>query len=344
MNAEGGTGPHHAVTVCRSKSIWGPYENNFCNPIITHRHLGKDYPVKYVGHADLVETVHGDWYMVMLAVRPENGFTTMGRETFLAEVIWEDDWPVVNPGKGILTEQLEVKLNEWNPLEDQNSYTYKNGRKELLIDKQNHYDFANMDQLGDEWLTLRNADEGQFELIKGKGLVLHGNEHTLKEQENEAYIGIRQRHHKCRMEAVLDLSDVQENDVTGVALLQSNEYHARVELSKKAEMSEGTYSLQARVIICKQSEDEIISEDYFTINVLEQKVTLGLEIANLQLNCKLQIGDETTVLAEKIDIHALSTEVAGGFVGETLGVYVSAKQGEKKSSVCIKEFSYEEIA
>lgn len=344
MNAEGGTGPHHAVTVCRSKSIWGPYENNFCNPIITHRHLGKDYPVKYVGHADLVETVHGDWYMVMLAVRPENGFTTMGRETFLAEVIWEDDWPVVNPGKGILTEQLEVKLNEWNPLEDQNSYTYKNGRKELLIDKQNHYDFANMDQLGDEWLTLRNADEGQFELIKGKGLVLHGNEHTLKEQENEAYIGIRQRHHKCRMEAVLDLSDVQENDVTGVALLQSNEYHARVELSKKAEMSEGTYSLQARVIICKQSEDEIISEDYFTINVLEQKVTLGLEIANLQLNCKLQIGDETTVLAEKIDIHALSTEVAGGFVGETLGVYVSAKQREKKSSVCIKEFSYEEIA
>ena len=79
--------------------------------------------MKYVGHADLVETVHGDWYMVMLAVRPENGFTTMGRETFLAEVIWEDDWPVVNPGKGLLTEQLEVKLNEWNPLEDQNSYT-----------------------------------------------------------------------------------------------------------------------------------------------------------------------------------------------------------------------------
>ena len=69
-----------------------------------------------------------------------------------------------------------------------------------------------------------------------------------------------------------------------------------------------------------------------------------MEIANLQLNCKLQIGDETTVLAEKIDIHALSTEVAGGFVGETLGVYVSAKQREKKSSVCIKEFSYEEIA
>ena len=56
MHAEGGTGPDHAVTVCRSKNIWGPYENNFCNPILTHRHLGRDYPVKYVGHADLIET------------------------------------------------------------------------------------------------------------------------------------------------------------------------------------------------------------------------------------------------------------------------------------------------
>ena len=29
------------------------------------------------------------------------GYTTMGRETFLAEVTWEDDWPVVNPGNEI---------------------------------------------------------------------------------------------------------------------------------------------------------------------------------------------------------------------------------------------------
>lgn len=31
----------------------------------------------------------------MLAVRPLEGYTTMGRETFLAKVIWENGWPVV---------------------------------------------------------------------------------------------------------------------------------------------------------------------------------------------------------------------------------------------------------
>ena len=274
--------------------------------------------------------------MVMLAVRPENGYTTMGRETFLAEVIWEDDWPVVNPGKGILAEKQEVNLDEWNPLEDPDSYTCKNGRKELLIDTRNCYDFTQMDKLGDEWLTLRNAAEGQFVLEKGKGLVLYGNEYTLKEQENESYIGIRQRHHKCRMEAVLDLSDVQQNDVTGVTVLQSNEYHVRVELTKKSQDS-----LQVSVILCKQGKDEVISEHSFALKEAQQQVTLGLEIANLHLTCKAQLGDTTTVLAEGIDICALSTEVAGGFVGETLGVYLSVNQKEKASAVCVKKLIYE---
>ena len=104
MHAEGGTGPDHAVTVCRSKNVYGPYENNFCNPILTHRHLGRKYPICYVGHADLVKTINDEWYMVMLAVRPLEGYTTMGRETFLARVEWENDWPVVNPGVGRLTD------------------------------------------------------------------------------------------------------------------------------------------------------------------------------------------------------------------------------------------------
>lgn len=113
MHAEGGTGPDHAVTVCRSKNVYGPYENNFCNPILTHRHLGRKYPICYVGHADLVKTINDEWYMVMLAVRPLEGYTTMGRETFLARVEWENDWPVVNPGVGRLTDTVEINLPKW---------------------------------------------------------------------------------------------------------------------------------------------------------------------------------------------------------------------------------------
>lgn len=43
--AEAGTEHNHAVTIARSKSITGPYTGNPRNPILTHRHLGYDYPI-----------------------------------------------------------------------------------------------------------------------------------------------------------------------------------------------------------------------------------------------------------------------------------------------------------
>ncbi|MBR2294279.1 MAG: hypothetical protein IJ869_00765 [Clostridiales bacterium] len=46
--------------------------------------------MKYVGHGDLMKTFRGEWFMTMLAVRPLNRFTTMGRETFLAKVVCEE--------------------------------------------------------------------------------------------------------------------------------------------------------------------------------------------------------------------------------------------------------------
>ncbi len=39
--------------------------------------------------------------MVCLAMRPYGGyFYNLGRETFLAPVRWEEDWPIVSPGSG----------------------------------------------------------------------------------------------------------------------------------------------------------------------------------------------------------------------------------------------------
>ncbi len=60
MIAEGGTDYHHAVTIARSREITGPYEANPGNPILTHRHLGIDYPIVGTGHADLIETQTGN--------------------------------------------------------------------------------------------------------------------------------------------------------------------------------------------------------------------------------------------------------------------------------------------
>ncbi len=95
--AEGGTERTHAVTVARSKSLYGPWEPAPHNPILTHR--GIEHPVQNTGHGDLVETPDGEWAMVYLGARPRGvtaGFYVNGRETFLAGISWVDGWPVVD--------------------------------------------------------------------------------------------------------------------------------------------------------------------------------------------------------------------------------------------------------
>ncbi|MBR2288213.1 MAG: family 43 glycosylhydrolase [Clostridia bacterium] len=101
MIAEGGTEFFHSETIARSEKITGKYRGYRGNPILTHRHLGQLYPISNTGHADLVQTQNGEWYMVLLASRPYGGYhLTLGRETFITPVDWSGDWPVVNPGVG----------------------------------------------------------------------------------------------------------------------------------------------------------------------------------------------------------------------------------------------------
>ncbi|WP_157601941.1 glycoside hydrolase family 43 protein, partial [Promicromonospora kroppenstedtii] len=109
LAAEGGTEFHHAISVARSDSVTGPYVGNRANPVLTHRHLGRDVDVVGVGHADLVEAPDGSWWAVLLGMRPYGGYHyNLGRETFLVPVTWEDGWPVFAPGQGRVPMVVEV--------------------------------------------------------------------------------------------------------------------------------------------------------------------------------------------------------------------------------------------
>lgn len=101
MIAEGGTEHYHAVMIARSKELFGFYEGNPANPVMTHRHMGFTSPIINVGHADLVELPDGSWYAVMLASRLIEGkCKNLGRETFICPVVWERDWPLFSPETG----------------------------------------------------------------------------------------------------------------------------------------------------------------------------------------------------------------------------------------------------
>ena len=110
MTAEGGTGYWHAMTICRSKSIFGPYEVHPQNPIISSKNSPSNYLQK-TGHGDFVETQNGEWYAVYLTSRPitERGCCTLGRETGIEKIEWkEDGWPYLACGGNVARAKVEA--------------------------------------------------------------------------------------------------------------------------------------------------------------------------------------------------------------------------------------------
>ena len=107
MVAEGGTFTNHCVMMARCRTVDGDYEICPRNPIVTHRHLSLEHEISVTGHADIVQTQKGEWWMVLLAVRPyQNAHFNLGRETFMIPVIWDSDgWLRVDNSNGLVNKE-----------------------------------------------------------------------------------------------------------------------------------------------------------------------------------------------------------------------------------------------
>lgn len=146
--SEGGTEIAHSITIARSRYIDGPYLGNPANPILTHAcQAAENNPIQGTGHADLVEGADGSWWMVCLAYRVMPGsHHTLGRETFLAPVRWDENaWPVVN-GNGVI--QLDMNVPTL-PLQ-------------AAKEKPETITFENK-KLSPEWMYLQNPDMQNYE-------------------------------------------------------------------------------------------------------------------------------------------------------------------------------------
>ncbi|WP_134681085.1 glycoside hydrolase family 43 protein [Paracoccus ravus] len=90
LTAEGGTEYNHAVTIARSRDLLGPYETDPKKHMLTSKDA-PDAALQRAGHADIVETQNGEFYMVHLCSRPLPGLkrSVCGRETAIQKLIWE---------------------------------------------------------------------------------------------------------------------------------------------------------------------------------------------------------------------------------------------------------------
>jgi xylan 1,4-beta-xylosidase len=108
LTAEGGTGWGHAVTLARSRELTGNYELHPNVHVLTSRDR-PDVELQRVGHADLVETPAGETYMVHLCGRPlrNRGRCTLGRETAIQKMKWQDGWLWTVDGRGLACSEVD---------------------------------------------------------------------------------------------------------------------------------------------------------------------------------------------------------------------------------------------
>ena len=110
--AEGGTEHGHHVNILRSKSLFGPYESNPSNPILSHFNMKmQNSNIQGLGHADLVQAPDESWWMICLGYRTSGYLQhVMGRETMLAPVKWEKVDSTRSTGSG----QLACSQHGWH--------------------------------------------------------------------------------------------------------------------------------------------------------------------------------------------------------------------------------------
>ena len=300
LHAEGGTGPEHSISVARSKELFKWFEGCPRNPVFTHRNLGMDYPVIYAGHGDLVDDGNGNWYIIMLASRPCKRHSSMGRESFLARVTWENGWPVINAGIGKLCESMELPFDE---------YRFANE-----ISHHDHLHFYD-NKLDDRLLGIHTRNESQYSLNARKGFLrLFAGKGKIEDKTNASYLGIRQKDYCFEASTGLEFTP-SANECAGLVYYQNHENHLRMEIKKKDD-NKAFY-----VVEHIHGKDNVLA---VTEIGQEGFAEIVLRAENQTASVWIKTGSEKVLAAGNINLLPYTTEEAGGFVGCTIGMYASA--------------------
>jgi alpha-N-arabinofuranosidase len=288
--AEGGTGPQHSQVIFRGKNVDGPFTPWENNPILTQRDLSADKPgaVTCTGHADLVIGPDNNWWAVFLGVRPyQEKFSPMGRETFLLPVKWTDDgWPIILP-KG---ERVPLTMKSPNAVSLQAS------------------------RIVPFWIMLRTPKTNWWSVDSNAGkLKLIPQAEQLSGRGNPSYLARRIQH--ARFTASTALAVPGEPGVSaGLAVFQGELFNYFVGVRRET---------NGVSIFLEQSRGQ--SQQVIKAVSLKKAVNLKLRVTANDAKCAFEYAADNgpwEVLAADLDATLLTTDVAGGFVGATVGPYV----------------------
>ena len=330
--AEGGTEHNHAVTVSRSRTLHGSFIQCPANPVLTHRHLGRNYPICNVGHADLVECQDGSWYAVCLGSRLVNGYhKPLGRETFIVPVIWEEDWPVFSPGTGKVEWQYPAPQFAAEP-------TKCEPFPESTVNR-----MVQRETVDPEWNYLGTPYQ-RFVRVVGEGLAIQMLKTNLVPWEFEGekfeffehlrklgktktcmpFLGIRLREPHFVLEITMDVQ-LQGKESAGIVILQNNAHQLRLEglVSLDGELEFRVVRVVRLFVNGKiHYEEDILGRVLLPQNG-HWRLHMEGENNRYQFAVRPEDEDEWQPVAEDVDGTHLGTEMAGGFVGAYVGIFAT---------------------
>jgi xylan 1,4-beta-xylosidase len=207
ITAEGGTEYGHAASIARSDELFGPYVVHPQNPILSSRD-NPEHPIQKTGHADIVQTPEGDWFIVYLMSRPlsKQGRCILGRETGIEKLNWETgQWPRIETEDRLARTEIP-SLSPTSEKEQEFFQTNFSG-----------------DKLDYGWQALRIPIDDNWANLTGQSIILKGRE-SLSSTFKQSLIARRLKHFKAEISTEVSFKADSFQQMAGLVCYY-NTYH-----------------------------------------------------------------------------------------------------------------------
>lgn len=307
--AEGGTGYDHCVTMARAKSVWGPFETMPDNPVLTSDKTDMS-ALQKCGHADIVDTPEGDWYMVHLCSRPLKGqkWCTLGRETAIQKVRWDEDgWLRLEGGGKFPKSEVECSI------------------KDDIIEKQSLDIIEDFDDenISTHFSSPRNSYYDFTDLQSRKGyLRLYGHE-SMNSLHKVSLLATRQRTFDVTVSTKMDFNPEHEQQMAGLTYMYDAMNFYLLAKTKTADGQD--------ILVLLKSDGGVITDECEPVAVHEGKeIELRAEITegqSVQFAYRYETTEEWQHIGEALSTELLTDEHCRGFTGAHFGLYAHDMAG-----------------
>lgn len=315
--AEGGTEMGHSICISKSSNVRGPYENYAYNPLLTHRNLGNTVEIQNVGHGEIVETQQGEWWMVCLGSRIRQGFSILGRETFLVPLTWEKEaFPVVSPGVGrVQSVERRPALPADQPAVIPASEQFENDSLPLI------------------WNFLRTPRKPFWSLNERPGyLTMTLLPEEISQPVSPAFVGRRILHHSFTAIAKFEFTPKTPNEAAGTVLL--NDQQNNYQFVKTLEKGRAIVKVMER----KQGQETVLAHQEIApgklvyLKIVAHDQTFSFYYSTTPDQWKLLLGNTPG-------------QVMGfrEFTGAYVGLYATSAGHKSSSKMAVDWFEYQAL-